>query len=275
MAVGLDYRQMLASISALQSPQRGMRIAQPDFIKSQFAVKKGKQGQQKEFQALMEEQLAKASDSGGWDLLGDLGKVLSFVPGLGTGVGAGFQALSAAGTAGSQESKLEKLMKSSKFDKFKNSWLGDQTEAYMEKVKGLAGDIAPLMTGLTTGAAAYGTGKIKGKIGEQFTDMFKGDTVLPDVITDTGSSMEITPGETIRGFTEGAGGGIENLIANIKGGGGIGGGGLKDLFKDFDLMDILGEGVKGQENLQALPLLMQMFSGGGQEMDFDAQSYFQ
>ena len=51
-------------------------------------------------------------------------------------IGAGIQALSAAGTAGSQESELEKLMKSSKFDKFKNSWLGDQTEAFMEKVKG-------------------------------------------------------------------------------------------------------------------------------------------
>tara|TARA_R110000824_G_scaffold274005_3_gene462624 strand:- start:6567 stop:7355 length:789 start_codon:yes stop_codon:yes gene_type:complete len=242
MAVGLDYGQMLASINALQSPQTGIRIAQPDFIKSQFAVKKEKQSQQKEFQALMEEELAKASDSGGWGLLGDLGKAISFIPGVGTGLGAGFQALSAAGTASSQKSALEDTLQSSRaFSKYANTWLGDDALAYKQNIKDLAGDIDPLMTGLTTGAAAYGTGKIKGKIGEQFADMFKGDTVLPDVITDTGSSMEITPGETIRGFTEGAGGGIKNLIANIKEGGGIGEGGLKELFSGFNMDDLLGE----------------------------------
>ena len=52
---------------------------------------------------------------------------------------------------------------------------------------------------------------------------------------------------------------------------------LKSLFKDFDIMELLeGAGTgKSMENLQALPLLMQLFGDQGQEQEFDARSYFQ
>jgi len=236
MAVGLDYEQMLASINALQSPQTNVRLSQPDFIKSQFAVKKEKQSQQKEFQALMEQELAKASDSGGWGFLGDLGSLVSFFNPV---IGAALTTAGATGTAARQKSKLGDTLQSSRaLSKYANTWLGDEALAYKKNIKDLAGDIDPLMTGLTTAATSYGTGKVSGKIGEQFGDLFKGDTVLPDVITDTGSSMEITPGETIRGFTEGAGGPLKNLRANIKeGGGGLKG--VKELFSDWDMESLL------------------------------------
>ena len=109
--------QMLAVSQAYGTPEAQRKLAQTDSLKSAHEVELQKRSQQRELEALMEQELAKASDSGGWDMLGDLGKALSFIPGIGTGVGAGLQALSGAGTAASQKSKLEKLMESSKFDK--------------------------------------------------------------------------------------------------------------------------------------------------------------
>ena len=42
----------------------------------------------------------------------------------------------------------------------------------------------------------------------------------------------------------------------------------------MELLEGAGTG-KSMENLQALPLLMQLFGDQGQEQEFDARSYFQ
>jgi len=288
------FGQMLAASQAYGSPDAQRKLAQTDSLKSEYEVGVQKKSQQQELQALMEEELAKASGSGGWGLLGDLGKVLSFVPGIGTGVGAGLQALSGAGTAGSQKSKLEKLMKGSKFDKYKNSWLGDPTKAYMKDVKGLAGNIDPLKTGLTSLATSMVTGKIAKGIGEKFKGAFTPETAVSGIegqsLIDTGipGSMDgsfslddrlsgkvgkvginlgdLTKPDLLAGLDKSA---LGSRIAGST----IEASGLKGLFKDFDLMDILEGAGEGTENLQALPLLLQMFgSGGGQESD--ASGYF-
>tara|TARA_R110000824_G_scaffold172942_2_gene350914 strand:- start:340 stop:1212 length:873 start_codon:yes stop_codon:yes gene_type:complete len=285
------FGQMLAASQAYATPEAQRKLAQTDSLKSEHEVGVQKKSQQQELEALMEEQLAKASGSGGWDMLGNLGKVLSFVPGIGTGVGAGLQALSGAGTAGSQKSKLEKLMKSSKFDKFKNSWLGDPTKAYMKDVKGLAGDIDPLKTGLSSFATSMVTGDIAKGIGEKFKGAFTpsevgiseqitgqpgGVGIKADFLGGKGGGFDIgktldprfTSGEFIKpgGFDV-----LDNKLMTQ-----VAPQGLKSLFKDFDIMDIIGgagEG-KGIENLQALPMLMQLFGDSGGGMDFSSGSYF-
>ena len=54
-----------------------------------------------------------------------------------------------------------------------------------------------------------------------------------------------------------------------------GGGGLKELFKDDWLMDLIGDAGGGEENLQALPFLLQLFTNPQQGHEFDPSSYFQ
>ena len=54
-----------------------------------------------------------------------------------------------------------------------------------------------------------------------------------------------------------------------------GGGGLKELFKDDWLMDLIGDAGGGEENLQALPFLLQLFTDQQQGQEFDPSSYFQ
>ena len=179
-----NFGQMLAATQAYGTPEQQRQLAQSQSQTAGHEVEVQKKSQQQELQALMEAELAKASDSGGWGLLGDLGKVLSFIPAVGTGVGAGLQAFSAAGTAGSQKSKLEKLLAGDKFKKYKGTYLGDPTKAFMKDVKGLAGDIDPLTTGLSSLATSMVTGKIAKGIGEKVKGAFTGTSL--DKITKQG-----------------------------------------------------------------------------------------
>ena len=261
-----QYGQMLAAAQAFATPEQQRKLAQTQSQASEYAVGKEKKSQQEELEALMEAEMKKASEKKGkFGFLGDLGKLAGFFM---PGVGAGLQALSGASQASSQKKALKKLMKD---PKFKGTWLGDPTKQYLKDVEGLAGDIDPLKTGLTSFATSMATGKMMKGIGDKVGGMFK----APQAIDELGYSIDPTFGDMSKAieFTGEQGGPLKNLMANIKVGGGIGGGGLEDLFKDFDLMDIVGKGAGGQENLQALPLLMQLFGGGGGGFDFSGSDY--
>ena len=280
-----NFGQMLAAAQAYATPEQERKRAQTQSQGAEYEVKKEKKSQMDELQALMEAEMKKASESSGpFGALGDIGKLISFIPGIGTGVGAGMQALSGMGQAKGQKDALKKLMKDPKFAKYKGTYLGDPTKQYLKDVEGLAGDIDPLKTGLTSLATSLASGKIAKGIGEKFKGAFKPSEAVFSPGTG-GVSQQLTTPDITKSFG-GGGGGVGFDVDLLKEGftGGVkdfgftqaqfAPSGLKGLFKDFDLMDILGEGMEGQENLQALPLLMQMFGGGGQGMDFSAGSYF-
>jgi hypothetical protein len=272
--------QMLAVAQAYSTPEQQRRIAQTEGQQKEFEVAKEKKSQMDELQALMEAEMKRASEKGGvFKKLGDLGKILSFIPGVGTGWSAGLGAISGAGQAAAQKIALNKLRKDSRFAKYKGTWLDDPTKAFMKDVKGTAGDINPLTTGLTSYATSKLTGDLAGKIGGKFKGMFKG----PSQITEQGLADNpwLTQADEF-GDIEWTGdistaldkeGPFKNLMANIERGGGIGGGGLRDLFKDFDLMEMVGKSGRGLDNIAALPVLLQLF-GGNNSSDYGAGQYF-
>ena len=263
-----NFGQMLAAAQAYATPEQQRALAQSESKEKEFEVEKEKRKQMKELQDLMEAELEKASKGSDFlSGLGGLGKLLSFaMPGL----GAGISALSSAGMGLRQKSQLKDLMKSSKFEKYKGTWLSDPTSQYMKDVKGIRGDIDPLKTGLTTLGESWVSGQIGKGIGDELGGMFKGGGV-------DASGYSIDPTWGAETFSGGAGGPLKNLMANIKGGGSIGGGGLKNLFKDFYLMDILSEagGDKTTQAMTALPYLIKLLGGEEEEQEFDARSYFQ
>ena len=294
-----NYGQMLAAAQAYATPEQQRKLAQSESQGAEFEVEKEKKSQMEELQDLMEKAMQEASRKKGmFGGLGKLGELISFIPGIGTGVGAGMQALSGFGQAKGQKDALKKLLKDPKFAKYKGTWLGDPTKQYLKDVEGLAGDIDPLKTGLTSLATSMTTGKIAKGIGEKFKGAFSpsevgiseqitgqpgGVGIRADLLGGKGGGFDI--GKTLDPrFTSGEFIGQAaplnafDVIGGDKMMTKLAGGGLKELFGgDGDwLMDLIGEAGKGTENLQALPLLMKMFGGGGgQEMDFDAQSYFQ
>ena len=119
----------------------------------------------------------------------------------------------------------------------------------MKDVKELAGDIDPLQTGVTSLATSMMTGDIAGKIGGKFKDAF----TIPKVQGLTKDILE-------SGAWDESGDFLKNIVS---GGGDIKASGLKGLFKDFDIMDMLVNvgGKKGFDNLQILPILLNMFKG--------------
>ena len=290
-----NFGQMLAAAQAFATPEQQRNIAQTQSQSAEFEVKKEKKSQMDELQDLMEKAMQEASDKKGmFGGLGNLGKLISFIPGIGTGVGAGMQALSGFGQAKGQKDALKKLLKDPKFAKYKGTWLGDPTKQYLKDVEGLAGDIDPLKTGLTSLATSMASGKIAKGIGEKFKEAFSRGTPIGQVDVSeqiTGKAGGVGfKGDLLSDKIGGTGfkatdmfnrfdslskgramfdvlGDTSNIAA---------GGGLKELFGgDSDwLMDLIGQAGEGQENLQSLPLLLQMFGGGGEGMEFDPQSYF-
>ena len=285
-----NFGQMLAAAQAYAAPQEQRAMAQSQSQQKEFEVEKEKKSQLNELQALMEAEMKRASDKKGpFGGLGKIGKLVSF---FNPAVGAAFETLSATGQAGAQKKALKKLMKDPKFAKYKGTWLDDPTKLFMKDVKGLASDIDPLMTGLTS----FATSKVTGDIAKGIGDKFKGAFAKGTPMEELGISEQITGkagGVGIRPDLLGKGGALDlskTLDPRFAPGGveGIGGkfdvlsdtenimsgGGLKDLFKDFDLMDIIGEAGEGAENLQSIPLLMQLFGDKQGGMEFDPRSYF-
>jgi len=307
-----NFGQMLAAAQAYSTPEQQRALAASQAQGTQFEVEKEKKSQMEELQALMEAEMKKASKSK-FGVLGKIGKFASF---FNPAVAAAFSTISDVGSAVDQKSQLKKLMKNPKFAKYKNTWLGDPTKQYLKNVKGLASDINPLLTGITSLATSKLTSDIAGKIGGKFKDAFSpelegiseqlgggkggigvkgpdflgGDMVGADRFTDsiTGESLLDSKGFGIKGNL------LDDLNLNLKGLSGaknfdilnsekfgkiakqgIGSGGLKELFGDFDIMEMLEGAGDGTENLAALPALMQLFGVGGGSSDFDASQYFQ
>ena len=114
-----NFGQMLAAAQAYATPEQQRALAQSESKEKEFEVEKEKRKQMKELQDLMEAELEKASKgSDFFSGIGDIGKLLSFIPGVGTGISAGLQAISGAGIAGKQKSQLKDLMKDPKFAKY-------------------------------------------------------------------------------------------------------------------------------------------------------------
>ena len=181
----MSYGQMLAAAQAFATPEQQRKVAQTQSQGADFEVKKEKKSQMEELQAMMEAELKRASNKGGFfKNLGNLGKVLGFIPGVGTLASGLIGGIAGAGQAGAQKKALKKLMKDPKFAKYKGSWLGDPTKEYLKDVKGLASDIDPLKTGLSSLATSMASGKMMEGIGDKVKGAFT-DTSL-DKITKQG-----------------------------------------------------------------------------------------
>ena len=277
------FGQMLAAAQAYSTPEQQKKIAASEALEKQYEVEKEKKSQQQELQSLIEKGLKESSKSR-WGVLGKIGKAASF---FNPTLAAAISTISDVGTAVDQKSALKKLIKDPKFAKYKNTWLGDPTKAFLKDVKGIAGDINPLMTGLTSLATSKLTSDIGGKISGKFKDAFtpSGGISAPGA---EGVSQQLALPDITKSLG-GGGGGVgfdfdllkEGFTGGVKDFGFTGGAtaaapGLKGLFKDFDIMEML-EGIgDGTENLAALPALMQLFGiGGGGSSDYDASKYFQ
>ena len=187
-------------------------------------------------------------------------------------------------------------MKSSKFAKYKGTWLSDPMSSYMKDIKGLAGDIDPLKTGLTSFATSMVTDKIskgigkkvkgafspgvtniseqitgKGGIGVKAPDLLGGKTggigIKGDLL-DTSNLMNPFSGSQMEGLKDFIDVGVEGNIAP--------GDGFKDLFGGDKgwLMDLIGTAGDETEGLQALAPLLQLFAGQGGGIESDASQYF-
>jgi hypothetical protein len=142
----------------------------------------------------------------------------------------------------------------------------------MKDVKSLAGDIDPLKTGLTSLATSMATGKMAKGIGEKVKGAFQ-PTVDPTTLSKYGTEIlskgDWGEGDILRELVGGEGKG-PSLFGTTEATP------FKTLFGGEGdwLMDLISEAGEGTENLQALPLLLQMFSEGGGDMEFDPRSYF-
>tara|TARA_R100001594_G_C4053723_1_gene265482 strand:- start:9240 stop:10049 length:810 start_codon:yes stop_codon:yes gene_type:complete len=266
-----NFGQMLAAAQAYTAPQEQRAMAQSQSQQKEFEVEKEKRKQLEELQALMEAEMNRAS-RGSWleRKLGGFGKILSvFNP----TVGAGLQSLSSAGTAARQKKALKSLMKDPKFAKYSGTWLADPTKSFMKDVKGIADDINPFKTGLTSLATSLATGKIAKGVGEEFGGLFKGGAEGAEFIEDASGKLSESgkplmvknPDYIAPTFTGGEGGPLKNLLARIQG--------KQGGFEDFDLLKAIGEGADDMDNLAALPLLVSLFERDEGE-DYDAYKNF-
>ena len=258
-----NFGQMLAAAQAYTAPQEQRAAAQSQSQQKEFEVEKEKTKQMEELQELIEAEMNRAS-RGSWleRKLGGFGKILSvFNP----TVGAGLQSLSSFGTASRQKKALKKLMKDPKFAKYSGTWLADPTKSFMKDVKGMADDINPFKTGLTSLATSLAAGKIGKGVGEQFGGLFKGGAEGAEFIKDASDKMVKNPDYIAPTFTGGEGGPFKNLLAKIQG--------KQGGFQDFDLLKAIGEGADDMDNLAALPLLVSLFERDEGE-DYDAYKNF-
>ena len=250
--------QMLAVAQAYASPEQQRKIAQSEAGKAEQTVESEKETQMAELQKLMEDEMKKASDEkgifGGW--AGGLGQLLSFIPAVGTGWGAGLQALEGMGQAKAQKDALRKLSRNPKFAKYAGTWLSDPMKEYKKDISSLMGEIDPLKTGLSSLA----TGLITGQIGKGITkgakQMFKGSGTQLGESTikgvEAGEGMgDVSVTDIVGKMKYDTKGPVKNLIANIKGG----------KLKDADLMNIIGQVGGGVAGLEALPALFELFEG--------------
>ena len=99
-----NFGQMLAAAQAQYAPEQERQFAQSQAQTAGREVERQKKTQIEELQALFEAEMEKASKSKGifGGHFGNIGKLLSFIPGVGTGVGAGLQALEGMGQAAGQ-----------------------------------------------------------------------------------------------------------------------------------------------------------------------------
>ena len=97
----MSYGQMLAAAQAFATPEQQRKVAQTQSQGADFEVKKEKKSQMEELQAMMEAELKRASNKGGFfKNLGNLGKVLGFIPGVGTLASGLIGGIAGAGQAG-------------------------------------------------------------------------------------------------------------------------------------------------------------------------------
>ncbi len=258
--------QMLAVAQAFASPQQQRALAESESKKKEFQVQKEKTRQRKEFEALMEKLMKEASGEEGMfgGALGKVGKLLSFIPAIGTGWGAGLQALEGFGKADAQKEALKGIMKDPRFAKYKGTWLGDAASQFKKDVKGLEGQINPLATGLSTLGQSWMSGKIAQGIGKgaksTFEKLAESDTPFKDLARPFKKTGLTKEGWGATEYTP-----RKDLERNIH-----------KLFGDFDLMDILSKAGddKTSQAMAALPYLVQLAEESGEEVEFDPRSYF-
>ena len=166
--------QMLAVAQAYATPDQQRKLAQSEAGRAEKVVEKEQKKQQSELQDLMEQLMQEASDEkgmfGGW--AGGLGKLLSFIPGVGTGWGAGLQALEGMGQAKAQKEALRGAYRDPRFAKFKGTYLADPVKQYKKDVSSMIGQIDPTRTGLTSLASGLVSGQIAKGIGKGAKEMF-------------------------------------------------------------------------------------------------------
>ena len=214
----------------------------------------------------MQAALAAASKKKGrFGGLGDLSKILGFIPGVGAGVSAGLSGLESFGAAKAQKKALKGILNDPKFAGYSSTFLADPTKDYLKDVTKLRGNINPLKSALKAGGAAYGMSQITGNISEQIGGAFNPDSIAEGQMGDIFKGQGV--GETkvtdiLKGITERSGKGP-----------------LENLFKQFSFKDALGsfDSDAFGENMGGMSMLLDYLSGGasGGDVEFDPSSYFQ
>ena len=161
-----NLAQMLAASQAMLNPSIEARKVELEKEKTNIEVGKAKRRQAAKLQAEMEAAIRKATKRrkrGFGRFFSGLGKLLSFIPGVGTAVGAGISGLGSALQAKQQRMGLRELRKSGAFDKYKKSWLGSPSKQFMQSVRTQEKDIDPFSAFTNTfGAGLIGGGIAKG-----------------------------------------------------------------------------------------------------------------
>ena len=266
-----NFGQMLSVAQAYGTPEQQRKIAETQSMRAESEVKDVKRKQMEELEALMEQAMKEAeSKKGRFGNLGDLGKVVGLFNPM---IGAGLSSIGAGSQARGQQKALKALMNDPRFAKYKGSYLSDPTKQFQEKALALSKEIDPLKTGAATFTTALASGKAGKKLLDPITgnlkQMFqeKGSGVLaPEVASDFIGPLE-------KGKWGLPGDPLKNLMANIKGGGG-----LEQLFEGFDVEKALGEAFGAEGKLEELgenlPMLLKMFGQGGGLSSFDFSELF-
>lgn len=275
----MNLAQMMAAAQAMQQGQEQRSQASSDFTESERAVKKEKKFQIEKLQKEMEAALKSASKKKGrLGGLSKLGKILKFVPGVGTLASAALGGIGSFSQAKAQKKALEGLLSDPRFSKYSSTFLSDPTKSFQKDASKLAGEIDPLKTGITSLGSSLVAGKLMGNLGDKIGGMFDkaGDAAIEGATEVTGdliptSNSFLNLEDLSKTATDKFS--FKDIFEKAKGSETP----LKDIFKDFNLKDAL-SGMDEKEltaNIASIQQLYDFFSEDGAELDFDARSYFQ
>jgi len=255
--------QMLEAAQAYADPMSEAVKAESESKKADYEVNVGKHWQKKKLEELMRAVLSDASSGGGiFKNLGEAGKILGFIPGVGEIASGVTSGLEAWGQAREQKSRLKDILNDPRLKGYETTFLADPTKQFLGDVGKLRDEINPLKTGFAAGAKGYSMAKITGDISEQVGKAFNPDKIAEGQVKDIFAEQGL--GETkitdiLKGISERSGRGPLQALWQD----------WKNPFVDNFNMEDFGE------NLASSQMLLDYLMGGdkGASVELDPSSY--